>query len=90
MLDPTASLSEVRQLAAKSPSAFHIGERTLGKLLHEKGLLMDRGKDHYTVKRRVLGAQYRVLELHADKVLQDPTTGGDFVTQEELSKMLLP
>ncbi|MHB1424796.1 MAG: DUF3854 domain-containing protein [Gemmataceae bacterium] len=90
MLDGKACLAEVKRLADGCNKPLDLSEKTLGKLLLEKGLLTERNKGRYTIKRRILGSQHRVLELHADKVLQQPDMGGDRVTQEELSRLLLP
>jgi hypothetical protein len=90
MLDLKATLAAVKRLASECNNPLHVTERTLGKLLQGKGILTERNKGRYTVKRRILGTQYHVLELHAYKVLQEPDRGGDYVTQEELSRLLLP
>jgi hypothetical protein len=63
-LQPEAAYNAAQKLAQSSGAPLAISPRTLGKRLHERGLLREHDPDGYTVKRVIEGRKARVLCLH--------------------------
>ncbi len=71
-LQPDAAYAAAQRIAATTGAALPVSVRTLGKRLHERGLLAQTGgQGEYTVQRVVAGRKTRVLYLSPDALLPE-------------------
>lgn len=76
---PDAAYAAANRLASATGAPLGIAPKTLGKRLHERGLLVSTEPGGYTVPRVVDGSRQRVLVLHAAHLTahESGTSGSD-------------
>lgn len=69
-----ASLAAAQDMAKKVGPPLPLNEKTLGKALHERGLLLTRDmhRGRYTVRANFLGKRTPFLHIHPSSVLSPP------------------
>lgn len=80
-LDPEASYKAVQQYARAAGEPLPVTSQTLRRRLFEKGLLLsvDRRRNRFVVRRTIKGERRAVLHLHRDSVVQERSSGQDFI-----------
>ena len=84
-IQPKASLAVVQGLARRIANPLPLTERTLGKRLHAKGLLVSRDENRgnrYTKRVPVDGTRVNALHLKADTVNPHPSHTADFLDED--------
>ena len=72
-LDPDSAFAEAQRLAAEQGESLPVGQRTLWKRLHERGLILTDsrgGKMRYTWRRTLEGQQRDVLLMRQDALFR--------------------
>lgn len=67
-LEPDAALAAVQAVGTLTGDPLMVGQKTLSKRLHERGLLLgaERERGRYTVRRELEGRRRNVLHVRAD------------------------
>ena len=78
-LEPTAAFRAVQVVARDAGEALSVGEGTLKKRLHEKGLLasIDKSRETLTVRRKICGLSKSVLHFLRTTILPEVSDGDE-------------
>ena len=83
-LEPSASFAVAQDLGRSAGEPLAIGQITVNKRLHEKGLLasIEAKRGTLTVRHRVLGKSIPVLHLRVDALIGKPQPNGAAPVEE--------
>lgn len=83
---PAPTVGVAAGLADEAGEPLHLTDRTLGKRLADRGLLLKRSEDRYTVKLPVNGGQVRVWHLSLNSVIE-LWQGNASLTPDQLQRL---
>ncbi len=91
LLNPAATVEVVNRYSKESGERLLLTQRSIGKFLDEKGVLISKDKGRYTKKTMINGAQLRVLHISLGNLfdLWNPRQQADMDTLMEFKDELL-